>query len=237
MTLKGKTILIIEDDSLMRDGLRDNLEFEGYRVVCAVDGEKGLALADAETPDLILLDVMLPGVDGIDVCRQLRSRGKNVPIIMLSARGSEIDKVIGLEIGADDYLAKPFGVQELLARIKALFRRFEPKELEGPYRFDQIEIDFSRHTVQRDNTIIELTAKEFELLKCFVHNAGVALTRESLLEKVWGMNSSTTTRTVDNHVLKLRKKLEEHPETPRYFMTIYGVGYKFIDGFVDGRAV
>jgi len=237
MTLKGKTILIIEDDQLMREGLCDNLEFEGYHVVTAVDGEDGLEQAATLSPDLILLDVMLPGVDGIDVCRQLRSHGKTIPIIMLSARGSEIDKVLGLEIGADDYLAKPFGVKELLARIKALFRRFEPKPLEETFCFGPIEVDFSRHVVKKNSRIVELTAKEFDLLTCFVLNAGFALSRETLLEEVWGMNSATTTRTVDNHVLKLRKKLEETPETPRYFVTIYGMGYKFIAISQDSPAL
>ncbi|MEJ2609563.1 MAG: response regulator, partial [Candidatus Thiodiazotropha sp.] len=142
-----KTILLIEDDLRMREGLQDNLEFEGYRVLCAKSGEEGLELVNSNQPDLILLDVMLPGIDGIDVCRQLRSGEKSIPIIMLSARGSEIDKVLGLEIGADDYLTKPFGVKELLARIKAVFRRFEPKSSDTSYRIGSIEIDFLRHLV------------------------------------------------------------------------------------------
>ena len=157
----------------------------------------------------------------------MREQKKDVPIIMLSARGSEGDKVLGLEIGADDYMTKPFGVNELLARIKAVFRRFEPKEVETLYRIGTAEIDFTHHIVTKNGVIVEFTAKEFELLKCFVHNSGVPLSRETLLEKVWGMDRSTTTRTVDNHVLKLRKKLEETPDTPRYFVTIYGIGYKF----------
>jgi two-component system, OmpR family, alkaline phosphatase synthesis response regulator PhoP len=223
-----KTILLIENDLRMREGLQDNLEFEGYRVLCAKSGEEGLELVNSNQPDLILLDVMLPGIDGIDVCRQLRSGEKSIPIIMLSARGSEIDKVLGLEIGADDYLTKPFGVKELLARIKAVFRRFEPKSSDTSYRIGSIEIDFLRHLVKKNGQIVEFTAKEFELLKCLIHNRGVPLTREDLLEEVWGMDCSTTTRTVDNHILKLRKKLEDIPDVPRYFLTIYGVGYKFI---------
>lgn len=227
MSLNGKKILIIEDDLNMREGLRDNLEFEGCSVLSADSGEVGLQLVDSEQPDLILLDVMLPGVDGIDVCKQLRSRETSVPIIMLSARGSEIDKVIGLEIGADDYLPKPFGVKELVARIKAVFRRLEPKHRDIPFRIGDMEIDLLHHMVKKGDRIVSLTSKEFDLLKYFVHNVGVPTSRETLLEEVWGMNSSTTTRTVDNHVLKLRKKLEDSPEVPHYFVTIYGVGYKF----------
>lgn len=229
MPFKGKKILLIEDDLLMREGLQDNLEFEGYRILSADSGEKGLELFNSARPDLVLLDVMLPGVDGLEVCRQLRSRQAAVPIIMLSARGSEVDKVLGLEFGADDYLAKPFGVKELLARIKAVFRRLEPQDAAASvYRLGTIEIDLLHHQVRNNGRMIEFTAKEFELLKCFIQNSGVPLSRETLLEEVWGMDSSTTTRTVDNHVLKLRKKLEETPDLPRYFLTIYGVGYKFV---------
>lgn len=225
--LKGKKILIIEDDLHMRMGLQDNLEFEGYRVLCAESGEEGLELFAAEHPDLIILDVMLPNMDGIDVCRKLRARQKHIPIIMLSVRGSEVDKVIGLETGADDYMTKPFSVKELLARIKAVFRRFNLKEQEPLYRLGETEIDFQHHEVKKNGESIEFTAKEFELLKCFVKNSRVPLSREMLLDEVWGMDSSTTTRTVDNHVLRLRKKLEDVPEEPRYFITIYGIGYKF----------
>ena len=229
MPFKGKKILLIEDDLLMREGLQDNLEFEGYRILSADSGEKGLELFNSARPDLVLLDVMLPGVDGLEVCRQLRSWQAAVPIIMLSARGSEVDKVLGLEFGADDYLAKPFGVKELLARIKAVFRRLEPQDAAASvYRLGTIEIDLLHHQVRNNGRMIEFTAKEFELLKCFIQNSGVPLSRETLLEEVWGMDSSTTTRTVDNHVLKLRKKLEETPDLPRYFLTIYGVGYKFV---------
>lgn len=227
MSFKGKKILLIEDDLHMRKGLQDNLEFEGYLLLSAESGETGLELFVRGQPDLVLLDVMLPNMDGIEVCKKMREQKNDVPIIMLSARGSEGDKVLGLEIGADDYITKPFGVNELLARIKAVFRRFEPNEVETLYRIGNTEIDFLHHIVTRSGMIVEFTAKEFELLRCFVHNIGVPLSRETLLEEVWGMDRSTTTRTVDNHVLKLRKKLEENPDIPRYFITIYGVGYKF----------
>lgn len=226
---KGKTVLLIEDDLHMRMGLQDNLEFEGYRVLSAESGEDGLELFAAEHPDLIILDVMLPHMDGIDVCRKLRAQEKHIPIIMLSVRGSEVDKVLGLETGADDYMTKPFSVKELLARIKAVFRRFNLKEQEHLYRLGGAEIDFQHYEVKKKGESIEFTAKEFELLKFFVNNSRVPLSRETLLDEVWGLDSSTTTRTVDNHVLKLRKKLEEIPEEPRYFITIYGVGYKFTE--------
>lgn len=224
---KGKKILIIEDDLHMRVGIQDNLEFEGYQVICAENGEEGLELFFQERPDLIILDVMLPNMDGTDVCRKLRNEKNHIPIIMLSVRGSEIDKVLGLETGADDYMTKPFSIKELLARIKAVLRRFEIKEPEQLYRFGDVEIDFLHHEVKKNGEIIEFTAKELDLLKCFVQNRGVPLTREILLDKVWELDSDITTRTVDNHVMKLRKKLEEVPDTPRFFITIYGVGYKF----------
>jgi len=224
---KGKKILIIEDDLHMRVGLQDNLEFEGYQVLCAASGEEGMELFSLERPDLIILDVMLPNMDGTDVCRKLRAEKQHIPIIMLSVRGSEVDKVLGLETGADDYMSKPFSINELLARIKAVLRRLEIKEPEQLYRLGVVEIDFLHHEVRKNGKLIEFTAKELELLKCFVRNIGIPLTREALLEKVWEMDSETTTRTVDNHVLKLRKKLEETPDTPRFFITIYGVGYKF----------
>ncbi|MBU0960877.1 MAG: response regulator transcription factor [Proteobacteria bacterium] len=227
MLLKGKKILLIEDDLHMRMGLQDNLEFEGYHVLCAESGEAGIALFKSDNPDLVILDVMLPNMDGIDVCRELRTLNRHIPIIMLSVRGSEVDKVLGLETGADDYMTKPFSVKELLARIKVVFRRLEPMDTEQLYRIGTAEIDFLHHEVKKNGQFIEFTAKEFELLKYFIHNSGIPVSRETLLEEVWGMEHSITTRTVDNHILKLRKKLEDNPDTPRYFITIYGVGYKF----------
>jgi two-component system alkaline phosphatase synthesis response regulator PhoP len=225
--VKGKKILLIEDDLHMRMGLQDNLEFEGYHVLCADSGEMGLALFYSESPDLIILDVMLPNMDGIEVCQKLRAEKKHVPIIMLSVRGDEIDKVLGLETGADDYMTKPFSVKELLARIKAIFRRFKINPDKDLFRIGDAEIDFIHHEIKKNGQLIEFTAKEFELLKYFVHNPGIPLSRDTLLEEVWSMDGSITTRTVDNHILKLRKKLEEIPDVPRYFITIYGVGYKF----------
>ena len=227
MIFNQKRILLIEDDPHMRLGLQDNLEFEGYIVFCAESGEEGLLLFEKEHPDLILLDIMLPGMDGIEVCKKIRNQAGNVSIIMLSVRDSEVDKVLGLEIGADDYLAKPFGVKELLARIHAALRRSGKDESVTTYSLGNTEIDLLRHEVKRNGAVIPFTAKEFELLSYFIQHRGVPLSRDQLLEKVWSMENSITTRTVDNHVLRLRKKLEDVPETPCFFITIYGIGYKF----------
>ena len=227
MSFKGKKILLIEDDLHMRLGLQDNLEFEGYTVLCAESGEDGLEIFAAEQPDLILLDVMLPNMDGIEVCKRLRAEERHVPIIMLSVRSGEVDKVLGLETGADDYLAKPFSVKELLARIHAVLRRFDHKNVVSLYHIGDAEIDFVHHEVKKNGKIIGFTGKEFELLNYFVKNRGIPLSRDQLLEEVWGMGKFISTRTVDNHILRLRKKLEETPETRHYFITVYGVGYKF----------
>ncbi len=227
MIFKQKKILLIEDDLHMRIGLQDNLEFEGYIVFCAESGEEGLILFEKEHPDLILLDIMLPGMDGIEVCKKLRIQPTNVPIIMLSVRDSEVDKVLGLEIGADDYLSKPFGIKELLARIHAALRRAGKDKPVTTYSLGKTEIDLLRHEVKKDGKLLPFTAKEFELLKYFIQHQGIPLSRDQLLEKVWGMEKFITTRTVDNHVLRLRKKLEDTPDAPRFFITIYGVGYKF----------
>ncbi len=228
MLFKGKKILLIEDDAHMRTGLQDNLEFEGYTVFGADSGEGGLRLFRHKHPDLIILDVMLPGMDGIEVCRTLRAEKRHVPIIMLSVRGSEVDKVLGLETGADDYMTKPFSIKELLARVRVVFRRFDPRSLEAVHRLGDIEVDLLHHEVRKCGVEVDFTAKEFDLLKYFLENNGVALSREILLEEVWEQDSEITTRTVDTHVLKLRKKLEETPNSPRYLLTVYGVGYKFI---------
>jgi two-component system alkaline phosphatase synthesis response regulator PhoP len=227
MLLKGKKILVIEDDAHMRRGLQDNLEFEGYEVYVTDSGEEGLRLYQKHSPNLIILDVMLTGIDGIEVCRKLRAEKKHVPIIMLSVRSSEVDKVLGLETGADDYMTKPFGLKELVARIKVVLRRFDSRPPENVYKLDDIEVDLIRQEVRRKGVLMEFTAKEFDLLKYFLENNGKPLSRELLLEQVWGQNVETTTRTVDTHVLKLRKKLEKSPDSPHYFLTIYGVGYKF----------
>ncbi|HBR95800.1 MAG TPA: DNA-binding response regulator [Gammaproteobacteria bacterium] len=228
MIRKEKTILVIEDDVHMRRVLKDNLEFEGYNVLTVNDGETGLAYFARFQPDLVLLDIMLPGLGGIEVCARVRAQESYIPIIMISARGSEVDKVLGLEIGADDYVTKPFGVQELIARIKALLRRFEIKLHGLRYQIGDFVIRFDEHLVMRGDEVVDFTTKELELLNCFVQNEGKVLSREHLLATVWGVGGEKTTRTVDNHVLKLRKKLEVSPQIPRLIITHYGVGYKFV---------
>ena len=229
LTFQKKKILIIEDELRMIMGLEDNLEYEGYTVISAQTGEEGLSLARQENPDLILLDVRLPGIDGIEVCMTLRKEKRHIPIIMLSVKNHEIDKVIGLETGADDYITKPFSLRELLARIKAVMRRVETPCNSDYYSFGNIEVFFQNHQVLKDGNVVEFTTKEFELLKYFICNKDVTLSREILLNNVWGLESFPTTRTVDTHIHKLRKKLEDTPDTPRHFITVHGVGYKFVD--------
>lgn len=210
-------------------GLRDNCEYEGFQVLVARDGEEGLERALAERPDLILLDVMLPKLSGLDVCRTLRQRGLRAPIIMLTARSQETDKVVGLEVGADDYVTKPFGVRELMARIRAQLRRATGREAEiGAYRFGEIELDFRHHHATRAGTPLALSPREFALLKYFIQRRGEAITREELLDNVWGLTRYPFTRTVDNHIAKLRRKVERSPAEPAYIITVHKVGYKFL---------
>ena len=222
-------ILIIEDEPDLALGLRNNLEYEGCEVITAHDGEEGARLACQERPDLILLDIMLPRLSGLDVCRQLRVKGMNTPIIMLTARGQEIDKVVGLELGADDYVTKPFSIRELVARVKAVLRRAQvlPRELER-YSFGDIEVDMRGCQVRRAGKPVELSSMEFELLKHFLCHPGETLSRDRLLDEVWGYDHYPTTRTVDAHIARLRHKLEPVPEEPRYFLTVHGTGYKFV---------
>ena len=222
-------ILIVEDEPNMVAGLRDNFEFEGYEVLSAYDGAEGLARALADSPDLVLLDVMMPKMSGLDVCKQLKAKRPSIPIIMLTARGQEIDKVVGLELGADDYVTKPFSIRELVARVKAVLRRSHtlPKE-QDRYAFGDVEVDLRTCRITRGGKEIEFSAMEFELLKYFIFNAGEVLTRERLLEEVWGYERYPTTRTVDAHLVRLRQKLEPNPEQPRFFLTVHGMGYRFV---------
>jgi len=222
-------ILIVEDEPSMVAGLRDNFEFEGYEVVTAGDGEAGLERALADSPDLVILDVMMPKLSGLDVCKQLKGKRPSLPIILLTARGQEVDKVVGLELGADDYVTKPFSIRELLARVKAVLRRAKvlPVDQER-FAFENIEVNLRRHEVRRGGEAIPFSTKEFELLKCFLSHPGEALSRDRLLDEVWGYNNYPTTRTVDAHMLRLRQKLEPNPEEPRFFLTVHGVGYKFV---------
>ena len=222
-------ILIIEDEPDIVRGLELNLKAEGYTVTSAATGPEGLQLALRETPDLVLLDIMLPGMSGLDVCRELRKNHFDQPIIMLTARSAEVDRVVGLEIGADDYVTKPFGIRELLARIRVRLRRHEGnREPHAVLRFASVEIDFDKHEATRAGTRVELTGKEFDVMRLLAANRGKIVTRDRLLEEVWGYEHFPTTRTVDNHILRLRQKLEENPSDPRFILSIYGEGYKFV---------
>ena len=225
-------VLIVEDDEAMSVALRDGFEYEGYSVSVAKDGEAGLELATTATPDLILLDVMLPKMTGLDICKQLRGNGSAVPIIMLTARGQEIDKVLGLKLGADDYITKPFGFMELLARAEAVLRRsttaLQPAaSTPEVYRFGDVTIDFKRHEATKAGEPIDLSPREFQLLAYFIEHKGEIVTREKLLDAVWDYNAIPFTRTVDMHIAKLRKKVEDNPSDPKYVVTVHRLGYKF----------
>jgi len=224
-----KKILIIEDEQDLVKGLKINLSDEGYEVDWAGDGREGLRKALDNLPDLILLDIMLPEMDGFEVCRRLRQKNTGIPVIMLTAKGAEIDKVVGLEIGADDYITKPFSIRELLARIKARLRNAGRVEKPGPekYCFGDVEVDFIRFKVSRKGKELDITSLELEILKYFIEHRGEVVSRNDLLDKVWGYERFPTTRTIDNHVLKLRKKIEDDPSHPCYILSVYGGGYRF----------
>jgi two-component system alkaline phosphatase synthesis response regulator PhoP len=223
-------ILIIEDEEDLVKGLELNLADEGYIIEWAPDGKEGLRKAIEESPDLILLDIMMPKMSGLDVCREIRKKGLNVPIIMLTAKGEEIDKVVGLEIGADDYMTKPFSIRELLARIKAHLRRESRggKTVPDVFSFADVEIDFTHFKVRRGTKEWDLTSLEVEILKYFILHVNEVVSREDLLDKVWGFDKFPTTRTIDNHILKLRKKIEKNPSHPKHILSIYGEGYRFM---------
>jgi len=205
-------ILVVEDEPNMVAGLRDNFEFEGYEVITAN-----------------VLDVMMPRMSGLEVCRQLRAKRPSIPIIMLTARGQEVDKVVGLELGADDYVTKPFSIRELLARVKAILRRTAvvPKQQEQ-HSFGDVEVDLHRRRVLRAGKALDISSMEFELLQYFICHSGETLSRDRLLEEVWGYENYPTTRTVDTHLVRLRQKLEPDPEQPQYFLTVHGTGYRFV---------
>jgi two-component system alkaline phosphatase synthesis response regulator PhoP len=222
-------ILIVEDEPAMVAGLRDNFEYEGYEVISAEDGVSGLERALSDNPDLIVLDVMMPRMSGLDVCKQLKSKRPAVPIIMLTARGQEIDKVVGLELGADDYVTKPFSVRELMARVKAVLRRASsPAPAPEIYKFSDVEVNVRSNEVRRGGNLIDLSAKEFALLAYFLAHPVETLSRDRLLDAVWGYDHYPTTRTVDTHIVHLRQKLEPNPEEPRFILTVHGSGYKFV---------
>ena len=225
-------VLLVEDEDGLILTLTDRLRSEGFDVVAAKDGEAGFAAAVGETFDLILLDVMLPKKNGYDVCRDLRQRGVTTPVLMLTAKGETIDKVLGLKLGADDYLTKPFEVIELLARIEALLRR-SPAKTNGhsseAFRFGDVTVDFKRATVGKEDSTVELSAMEFKLLQYLIENRGVVHSRDHLLDQVWGYDAMPSTRTVDVHIAWLRQKLEENPKRPRFIQTVHGMGYKFAE--------
>ncbi len=227
-----KKILIIEDELNMITGLKDNLEFEGYEVDTATEGKTGLEKVTGGKYDLILLDVMLPEVSGFDICKTARKKGVNTPIILLTAKGEEIDKVLGLELGADDYITKPFSLRELLARIKAILRRSPDTNGESQRDEDvqigNMRVNFKNYTASDGNVEVRMSHKEFEILHYLYSNAGKTVDRDDLMSKVWGIDYDITTRTVDNFILKLRQKIETDPNNPKIILTVHGVGYKMI---------
>jgi DNA-binding response OmpR family regulator len=227
------TVLAIEDDPAILRGLADNLRFEGYEVLTATDGETGYRLQQERKPDLILLDLMLPRMSGFEFCRKLRGEGIQTPVLMLTARSEEPDRVLGLDLGADDYVTKPFSVRELMARVRALLRRSQSgsedsPELPDDLHFGGMDIDFRSYEARRNGEPVEMTRKEFAILRFLASRAGDVVTRDDLLNKVWGYESYPSSRTVDNHVAGLRAKLERDSSQPEHIKTVHGVGYKFV---------
>jgi DNA-binding response OmpR family regulator len=223
-----KTILIIEDDISILLAVKDTLEFEGYKILSETNGKKGMKSALQNNIDLILLDIMLPDMNGYEICNKVKHEKPDVPIIMISARGTEIDKISGLDIGADDYLTKPFSIPELMARVRAIFRRFvRIYNTPDKYSFGSICLDFKNFRAFKNNKEITLSMKEFSLMEYFIKHEGEAIRRDDMLSEVWDYKSIPLTRTVDNFVLNLRKKLEKNPSNPKHILTIKGVGYRF----------
>ncbi len=229
--MAGERILIIDDEMNIVELLKYNLEANGYKVIYALTGKEGLTYSLQNKPDLILLDIMLPEVDGFDICKEIKKNNdtENIPIIMLTAKSEEFDKILGLELGADDYITKPFSVRELLARIKVVLRRNHKEDKSEVINTGDLIIDFNKHEVIKKGEKIELTLKEFELLKLLILNKGKVMTRDFLLDKVWGYEYYGETRTVDVHVRHLRQKLEDDDKNPDYIETVRGIGYKFKD--------
>jgi len=221
-------VLIVEDDPAILRGIADNMKFEGYEVFTAPDGEAGSRLQRAHKPELIILDLMMPRLGGLELCRRLRGEGVQTPILMLTAKSEEADRIAGLDMGADDYVTKPFSVKELMARVRALLRRVKPEQnLPGELRFGDVEIDFLRYEAHRKGKPIEMARKEFAVLRFLASRAGEAVTRDELLNEVWGYDVFPVSRTVDNHLALLRSKLEADPAAPKYLLTVHGVGYRF----------
>ena len=228
-----KKILIIEDEDSIRMALEDDFRLENYAVEVASDGIEGLAKGANPETDLIILDIMLPGMNGYDICKKLRGQGIKTPIIMLTAKGQEIDRVLGLELGADDYVTKPFSPRELQARVKAVLRRMEKEpddHQKSLFRFGDLEVDFRQYECRKSGREVSLTAQEFGLLKYLIQNRGRVIDRYELLDEVWGKDVVVSPRTVDTHMANLRKKIEDDPNKSRLIVSIRGVGYKFISG-------
>jgi len=221
-------ILIVEDEPYMRLGLKDNLEFEGYTVELAEDGTAGLELILKRTYDLILLDVMMPGMSGLDVCKKAREKGVTSPILLLTAKSEEMDKVLGLELGADDYVTKPFSLRELIARIKAILRRGELRSTTKAITIGKLSVNFETYTSTNSSGAVRMSHKEYDILHYLFRQKNQIVTRYDLLQHVWGYEETPTTRTVDNFIVKLRQKIEDDPNDPRIIITVHGTGYKFI---------
>ena len=225
---KRKHILVIEDDISILMGLKDNLIAEGYKVSTAMNGTEGLQMALQNQTDLLILDIMLPGMNGFEICKKVKIEKPLLPVIMLTARGSEIDTIAGLDYGADDYITKPFSLSELLARIRAIIRRSYPKKEEiETFSFGNIRLDFKKMEASVNDKQIKFTHKEYNILKYFIKHDGEVIHRHELLNEVWGYDSIPSTRTVDNFILDIRKKIEKEPSNPVYIITVSGVGYKF----------
>lgn len=221
-------IAVVDDDESVRRSLVLNLEHTGFKVVEACNGEQAIEVVDKECPDLIIMDVMMPVKDGLQACKEIRQSGISTPLILLTARSAEVDKVLGLDLGADDYLAKPFGMLELIARVKALLRRGQSTKEIDKVQFANVIVDFKAYKAERDQNPLELSAREYRLLRYLVAKNGSVVTRDELLDEVWGYNSYPSTRTVDNHIARLRQKIEENSDDPKHILTVHGVGYKFV---------
>jgi len=226
----GPLIIVVEDDPAIRLGLKKSLGFEGYRVLEAADGEQGLELVFDHNPDLVVLDLMLPRLNGYEVCRTIRKHDRTIPILILSAKDQEMDKLTGFDLGADDYVTKPFSTRELVARVKAALRRSQSQEaLIETYELGDIRVDFPGQLLQVKGVPVEVSNREFRLLRYLVENRGRVLSRDQILNKVWGYDYEGTARTIDNFINKLRSKIEPDPAQPSYIVTVRGVGYKFVD--------
>lgn len=229
--MKQKVILVVEDDPNILMGLEDNLNLEGYDILTATNGIQGLKTALEKEIDLLILDIMLPGTNGYEICRKVKTEKPELPVIMLTARGSEMDKVAGLDIGADDYMTKPFSLPELLARIRAAFRRVKKDTAPlSSFSYDQVFLDFRNFQAFFKNVEVSLTNKEFEIMEYFISHENKVIHRHELLDEVWGYEVMPTTRTVDNFILDLRKKLEADPSKPKHIISVRGIGYRFISG-------